>query len=148
MKTTAVIAIILLAAGAGTLIALSSVGGTTNSGFSVERILNDEAGEKRVRLAVQIAEIKSAFKPMVFRVIDIVPEGETPSLDAPSIEVSYSGNDHVEPRLWGHVSIEGKWDADAKVFYAAKISTQCPSHYEDKQGQEPKPIGVKTTPKP
>ncbi len=122
-------------AGAG-LFFLTSVGGAAKE-TNVQDLIKEEF-EGYAKLKLQVLDFSSTYKPVQFRAIEIVPEGQLPSSDAPAIEVRYEGDDIIPLEEYNHVAVEGKWDKATQVFHASKMVTQCPSHYEG-QGTPPKP---------
>jgi cytochrome c-type biogenesis protein CcmE len=89
---------------------------------------------ERVKVMGQVLDISSQFKPTLFTCVDIPPEGQPVPTGAPVLTVRYDGDD-VPQNLQraAHVTLEGRYDPETRVFHATLIQTQCPSRYE---GQE------------
>ena len=138
MKLTIAV-IVLLALGVGGLLWLSLGGGATLTNFSVERVLSGEAADRQVKMQLQAITIQGNFKPVQFTAIDIPKEGAENEAykNAKRIAVRYDGDDKIDLQAYGHVAVEGKWNAMDRIFVATKMYTQCPSHYEGKQTPKP-----------
>jgi hypothetical protein len=145
----ALLVVLLLGLGVGGLIMLINSGGAAQSSLSFARLLDgegtDEDGRsKLVSLTCQIAEMHSKFKPIEFDAIDVgkrenetEEEKEARFRSNPRVRVVYQGHDKLLLSNYNHVHIIGRWDPEAKVFKADSLSTQCPSHYEEKGPTKP-----------
>lgn len=145
----ALLVVVLLGLGIGGLILLINSGGAAQSSLSFKRVLDGEAIDedgrpKLVSLTCQVAEMHSKFKPIEFDAIDVGKrENETPEeqearfKNNPRVRVVYDGHDKLMLSNFNHVHLTGRWDPEAKVFKADTLSTQCPSHYEEKSPDRP-----------
>lgn len=86
---------------------------------------------ERVKVKAQVLDVHKDFKPALFTIVDIPPEGQTLPADAPRCEVIYDGDDVPQGlKKAAHVTIEGRYDPERRAFIATLIQTQCPSRYE------------------
>ena len=142
MRPITIVALVLIAGGG---VAMWLIGGSVASaaGLLVPEVRAGKAGTRSVKMQLQIVELQKEFKPTLFEAIDIVPEGQKPSLNAPRILVRYDGDDKLNLENFSHVSVEGVWDAGKEMLVATRLSTQCPSHYaESGKPLPPTPIGL------
>lgn len=141
----AILVLVLLGLGVGGLFALTQTGATSQN-TSIAKLLSAEGSElsksQRLEMTCQIAVMHSRFDPIEFDAYDVgKSENETPAEadkrfeNNPRIRVVYRGHDQIPLENFNHVHITGRWDAEAKVFQAEKLSTQCPSHYEGDNAQ-------------
>lgn len=139
MKTTILgLILILVGAIAGALILLSEEG-ASRQGVKVADVLSGKVQpSERVAMQIQVLKLGRSFKPMTFHAADIPPEGQPVNMNARTIQVRYDGDDKIPVEDYSHVAVEGRWDASAGVFRADKLSTKCPTRYEN--NEVPKPV--------
>lgn len=114
--------------------------------------MQSEAYEgERVKVKAQVVEILNDFKPTEFVAVDIAPEdGAGRSLG--SARVIYHGDDVPQGfKKSAHVTLEGRYNKEKRVFEATIIQTQCPSRYEGEgppppPGSEGNAVGEKPAP--
>lgn len=133
MSTKVVIVVVLFAMAVGGSVALALMEGGIEYRTIPEMTSNRYDGE-RVKLRAQVVEMQQEYKPTMFTVIDIPPEGQQPNANARAIQVVYEGDDVPQGlKQAAHVTCEGRYDASRGAFVATLLQTQCPSRY---QGQE------------
>lgn len=140
MKTLSLCAAVLAVGVFAALLAFSFGGAAAAIGVSVDDLLGGgvEPG-KRVRITAQVREIVEPFKPKVLMVSAIPPEGSEVDPNARLIKIVYDGDDDIQVDEYSHVSAEGTWDPE-KGFTAEKLSTKCPTKYENEE--TPMPAGA------
>lgn len=143
MSTKVIIVVVLFAMAVGGAVSLALLEGGIEY-RSIPQLTSSVYDGERVKLKAQVVEVQQEFKPTMFTVIDIPPEGEAPDPNGGVIQVIYEGDDVPQGlKKAAHVTCEGRYDAQRGAFVATLLQTQCPSRYEGKEltaaDEEPTP---------